>query len=147
MESAPELYNANFSVFETIFNLEAENNDYPHHLRRCVVGRTLRKLEEAASTKELFGKPTALFDLYSTLSSMILLFKGRKDIWMGNFYRKSLGLCFQILEQAQTNEDFTLLNNMQVFFAVLYGCLKEGQRIAFEAKVPKQFRYDKQAIK
>lgn len=147
LESAPELDNATFSVFETIFNLEAEDNDYPHQLRRCVVQRTLKKLEEIASTKEIFGKPTALFDLYSTLSAMILLFKGRKDMWMGGFYRKSLELCFQILEQAQTNEDFTLLNNMQVFFAVLYGCLKEGQRITFEAVVPKQFKYDKQAIK
>ena len=146
-EISPYLNNAVFSLFETIFEFQTLETDFSADLKRKLLRKTLKSLDFYADNEILFKDPAGIYHLYNILALLLLIFKGKHEDYYQEVYKKTLDCCFRILEKAEKPEDFTVLNNMNVFFAIIYQCLKKNQEALFESVVQKQYKYDKEAIK
>lgn len=151
----PFMNNAAFSFFYAVFlNQSLLIRDEKGSLfsvalmvKKEIVETLLKRLSLLSKEKEIFKNVYKVFQLYYVLSFLILVYKNENgDVLDRYLYEKTLESCFRILERAEEKEDFTLLNNMNVFFAMVYICLKKGQKLYWEERLDGK-KFDKEAIK
>ena len=153
----PYLNNAIFGIFHTIFtesilhfpSTKEKNTliSLNSLIKNEILLRVLKKLIHISSKNNIFSENSLIIHLYYTISLIILIFNASEaeDIDL-NIYKKTLNACFNILKQANKKEDYTLLNNMSVFFALIYMSLKNINKKQFKLSV-KEEKFDKEAIK
>lgn len=149
-EFYPYFNNAIFSFFHNVFQINT--NSLGAMLKFEILSKNSRKLELLSKNKNILEENTAVFELYFALSLQILIITTCKKEELFGFdektslFQQNLDYCFEILCYAKNSEHFTLLNDMNVFYALIYYSLKYKEEKKFK-NVLKEENYDKNAVK